>query len=238
MKIGDYNIPQNRLRDLIEDTKKFYDKFPNEEVKSELIAHTISYSPTGGAFKQRLADLRLYGLIEGRGKIKVSELGKMITYGDEKEKTDASEKIIRNIPLWNIFFDKYKASIKEENFWIDLVKITGVERPTAQTKADSIRKAYMDDIKYFKPVEKTSEISNSVPQVSETFNRSEKNMLDPQRETTQGVESNNIEEIKFSNIRIYIPKGDAKAIAIAKKLLDLYEEGITTETPIPSPIAD
>lgn len=216
---------------MIEDTKKIYDKFPNEEVESEFIAHAISYKPTGGAFKQRLADLRLYGLIEGRGKIKVSELGKMATYGHETEKTDAFEKIIRKVPLWSIFLDKYKVSIKEENFWIDLAKITGVERPVAQTKAGFIRTAYMEDVKYLKPVEKTLELSNSVPQVSETFNRSEKNMVDQQGEQNQGVESESIEEIKFSNIRIWIPKGDAKAISMAKKLLDLYEEGITKETP-------
>ncbi len=38
-----------------------------------------------------------------------------------------------------------------------------------------------------------------------------------------------IEKIKFGDIEISLPKGDAKAIAKARKLLDLYEEHVSEE---------
>lgn len=231
MKIGSYTVPNNRLRNLIEDAKKVYEKFPNEEVEAEFIAHTLDNSPTSGAFKQKLADLRSYGLLEGRGKIRISELGKKVTYGHEDEKRDAFEKIIKTIPLWGIFFDKYGVSIKEDNFWVDLAKITGLERPESQNKAEWVRKAYLEDVRYYKPVEKAQkpifEQEKPFESVSEPIDRNEKKMI-PAQEPKTPIENKakpeNIDEISFGDIRIWIPKGDAKAVSKAKKLLDIYIE--------------
>ena len=58
------------------------------------------------------------------------------------------DKIVKNIPLWGILFEKYGLSIKEDGFWIDLVQITGAERPDAQKEAEYIRNAYIADSKY------------------------------------------------------------------------------------------
>lgn len=238
MKIGNYTIPNNRLRDLIEDAKKVYEKFPNEEVETEFIAHTLDNSPTSGSFKQKLADLRTYGLLEGRGKIRISELGKKVTYGHEDEKREAFEKIIKNIPLWGIFLDKYGVSIKEDNFWVDLAKITGLERPESQNKAELVRKAYIEDVRYLELAKKPSESPNYAPQMDEAIDRGEKKMIDhPERveaSLEDKVRPESIEEIKFGDIRIWIPKQNAKAVIMAKKLLELYEEGITKDAPTAS----
>jgi len=158
MKIGDWVIPQNRLATSLHDIKKIYEQFKSDETSNDLIAHTLNQAPRGGAFLQKMADLRAYGLIEGRGgKIRVTELGKQATYGHSQERATALEKIIKNIPLWGILFDKYGTSIKEENFWIDLVQITGAERLDAQKQANFIRNAYIMDVKNILPVEKPAE---------------------------------------------------------------------------------
>lgn len=236
MKIGTFRIPTFRLYpNLIAYTKKIYEKFPNEETKVEYVAQLIGHkSHRSGTFLQRAADLRLYGLIEGKGKIKVSELGKKITYGHESEKIEALEKAIRNIPLWDTLLNNYGPNINSDDFWVVLAKITDVERLEAQKKAKWILNAYMEDVSHLKPIEKSIETSNSNLQKVEASDNNRNDMVN------QTVEPNiepikeqvDIEEIKFGNIYIRIPKRDAKATTIAKKLLELYEEGVTKETVI------
>lgn len=227
MKIGKHSIPKYRLQGLIEDTKKIYEQFNGKESELEFVGHTIGHLPKSGAFRQKLADLRSYGLIEGRGKIKVSELGKKVTYGTEPERMEALEHIIRNIPLWSSILDKYGVNIKEENFWVDLAQITGAERLEAQTKANEVRKAYLEDVTYYKPVEKAQESglerANQPEPIPEPINRRDTTMenLTPDVGT---VKPKDMYEINLGNVRIWIQKGDIKAVIKAKKILDIFLE--------------
>ncbi|MCZ7400121.1 MAG: hypothetical protein O8C62_10700 [Candidatus Methanoperedens sp.] len=238
MRIGTHIIPKYRLQSLIDDTKKIYEQFNGRESEPEYIAHTLGHQPKSGSFVQKLADMRSYGLIDRRGKISVSELGKKITYGTESEKTEALDKILRNIPLWGIFLDKFGVNIKEETFWVDLAQITGVERLEAQTKANEVRKAYLEDVRYYKPVEKAQELPEPKNPIPEPLDKSENKMIDHPERVEASVEDKvrpeSIEEIKFGDIRIWIPKQNAKAVIMAKKLLELYEEGITKDAPTAS----
>lgn len=241
MKIGTHTIPKYRLQGLIDDTKKIYEQFNGKETEPEYIAHTIGHQPKSGAFVQKLADMRSYGLIDRRGKIKVSELGKQITYGTESEKTEALDKILRNIPLWGILLDKYGVNIKEETFWVDLAQITGVERLEAQTKANDIRKAYLEDVRYYKPVEKAQEPeldqAKQPELVTGPIDRSQNKMTpsqDPKVLSGSKAKPEGIDEINLGDIRIWIPKGDAKAVSKAKKLLDIYIEDINEDPTIAS----
>lgn len=234
MKIGNYVIPEYRLQDLIEETKKIYEKFNAEEVELEFIAHLLGQSPKSGSFYKKIAALRDYGLIEGRGKIRVSEVGKKVTFGDESEKNSALEKAVRNIPLWSMFLDKFGVSIKEESFWIDLAKLAAVERPEAQMKAEGVRKAYIETVKYLKPIENPSESANSSTiNMGGAINRNENKMTlpeEPRVPIENKVKPEDIDEINLGKIRIWIPKGDIKAVSKAKKLLDLYIEDFTEDT--------
>jgi hypothetical protein len=214
MKIGSYTIPNNRLKDLIEDTKRIYEKFPSEEVEAEFIAHTIGNSPKSGSFRQKLADLRSYGLLEGRGKIRVSELGKTITYGHASEKIEAFEKILKNIPLWGIFLDRYGISIKEDSFWVDLAKITGVERPLAQNKAEWVRKIYMEDARYLDIVKKPLESSDSNPKENDRIENKESSQ--PPQIVTNAIGYIGFPEYSKAPIEIK----DEISYNIAKQLLE------------------
>lgn len=151
MKIGKYSIPRFHLDSMLVATRKIYEQFNSDEISAEDIAPILGQKASSGGFLQKLADLRSYGLIEGKkDKIIVSELGKKATYGDDSEQTSAFEELVRNIPLWSKFLSKYGTSIKEENFWVDLARITGADRLESKKKAPAIRKAYLDDVKYTK----------------------------------------------------------------------------------------
>lgn len=115
-------------------------------------------SAKSGTFLAKLVYLRAYGLIEGRGIVKVSEIGKKLTYPTtEEEKTEAIEKAILRIPLWKEFYSKWGVNLPGGDFWVDLAKITGLEPPEAQRVAETVRKAYLADVKYLKPEEAPKE---------------------------------------------------------------------------------
>jgi hypothetical protein len=154
MKIGKYWIPTNRLEALLAATKKIYEATRGDETSAELIADVLKHSPNSGTFGTKMGDLRTYGLIEGRGeKITVTDLGKQATtFGDERERNEALQRIVRNVELWRILLDKYGVNIKKENFWLDLVKITGADRLDAKNKEAAVRKAYLEAVEYIKSV--------------------------------------------------------------------------------------
>ena len=95
-KIGKYDYPDIPLNESIEDAKKIYDRFKEEEVDSKLISETIGYR--GGTFYYRLSALRKFGLITPRGKVGITDLGKRITYPANREiEIDAVEEAIKNV---------------------------------------------------------------------------------------------------------------------------------------------
>ena len=160
MRIGNYIIPDVRLYPaLVEATKTIYDTYPKEEISDMLaLAKVLGHkSSKSGTFLAKMSYLRAYGLIEGRGAVKVSEIGKKITYGNDEQKTNAATKAILKIPLWNELYSRYSAELPKANFWAHLAKIAVLEAPEAQRVAERVRKAYLDDIRYVKAEKKPKE---------------------------------------------------------------------------------
>jgi len=148
MKIGTYNIPLNRLDKMLQATKKIHDEFRSDEVSKKdigpLLGHDVVRS---GALGQKIADMRAYGLLEGgRDKFRVTKIGVDALWGTSEEKSAAIQQAVRNIPLWSVLLDRYGSKIKEENFWVNLRKITGVESADARKNASAVRNAYMADV--------------------------------------------------------------------------------------------
>ena len=78
-----WKIPRMRLYpELFDNIKKLYDKFGQAEVDQETVAQLWGHkSAKSSQFRVvKLGSLRSYGLIEGRGKLRVSNLGKRLTY--------------------------------------------------------------------------------------------------------------------------------------------------------------
>lgn len=160
MKVGKYDIPDMRLFPLLyEATKKLYEHFKSEEAVDILtVANLLGHkTDKSGAFIRKLACLRAYGLIEKRG-VKVTELGKKLTYGaSEEERNDALKEAILNIPLWKEFYTRWGVNLPSSNFWVELTKIAGLEAPDAKRLEEIVRNAYLDDIRYLKVEKKPEE---------------------------------------------------------------------------------
>ena len=213
VKIGKYDIPQFRLHaGLVEATSTLYENFKGEEAPNlltvaQLLGHKTDKS---GGFLTKLADLRSYGLITSRG-VKVTELGKILTYGEsEEQKNEAYKEALLNIPLWKELYRQFGKTLPSSNFWAQLGKIAGLEAPDAKKVEEIVRKAYLGEIQYVKE-EKKPETGDKGMEGADNINK------DQAKPTT-------LEELRFGdNVRIWLPKENIKeAWTKAKKMIDIY----------------
>lgn len=150
MRIGRYSVPPIRLYPtLIDAVRRMYNKFQDNEVSdlNEVAAALNHTSAKSGAFLLKLTALRAYGLIDGRGKIHITELGSVLAYPkDRSEEEKALEKAATNIPLWKELYLRFGVTLPKQGFAEELAKITGASIDEAKAKEDWIRRAYQDDL--------------------------------------------------------------------------------------------
>jgi len=243
-KIGTYDYPENSMSEMLEILKILGEE---KIQRTDLLANRLQHKDAkSGTFLNKLTSMSRYGLLKGQIRadtVTLSELAKkIIHYKDADEYNDAINEAIRNIKLFDLLYQRLGDKQPNDNFWVDLVETTGVDRELAKKEEYKVSKIYKDALQYLKPVEKAQEPRFEQPKppesTSEPIDRSEKKMIDhPERveaSLEDKVRPESIEEIKFGDIRIWIPKQNAKAVIMAKKLLELYEEGITKDAPTAS----
>lgn len=217
MKIGSYSIPDIRLfPNIYNDIKLVYDNYRLEEAKDEdTVAKLLKHKrASGGTWFSKLADMRLYGVLEPRG-FKLTSLAEKMTYGTEEEKQEAIKKAILNISLWKELFGRFGKEIPESNFWVQVQKITGIDPLEARNVADSLRKAYLDDISHIKPEKEVSKM----PQ-----DQDEGKIEIDKAKLPEGIEQLTL----GANIKVWLPKDDKESAKKAIQLIKLYS-GIEEE---------
>jgi len=179
MKLGDHTIPDNpnRLPFLIDVTKKIYDTYHSDTIKNanknDALAQLLEFkSSNNGAYWNRLAALKAYGLLEGRGDIRVSQLGKDTTYGTGQTRAEAVLKAFLNISLWKSLYEAHRLELPSQDFWAKLQKIANCEPPVAKSGEAFIREAFEEDAKVIRSIKQEV--------IEETI-------LTPPEQTTQGI---------------------------------------------------
>jgi len=171
MNIGNFQVPNNpyRLPRLVEHIKKIYDSYKGDVIqnakKNDTLAQLCGYkSSNNGAYWGELAALRAYGLLEGRSDLRVSDLAKQITYGNEQQKSEALLKSVLNIPLWKELYNRHRLQLPTQEFWAKLANITGCEAPVAKSNESFITEAFIEDTKDIKHVKQyTTEAMDLTP---------------------------------------------------------------------------
>jgi len=167
MEVGSYSIPEMRLfPSPIEAVKTMYNKFETKEVDYTTLASVLGHkSSRSGSFTAKTTVLRAYNLIDGRGKVHVTETGRKIAdpASSESVRNDGMIEALTAIPLWKDIFAKYTKAGKElpaSDFWLVLREICLVSSEEAQNKSELVRKAYLEDISKIRPPTKTGGDSN------------------------------------------------------------------------------
>ena len=247
MKIGNYEIPDIRLSEAIQDVKKIFDKVKNTQDLTHYtdIAVMLDYrSKIGGAFYRRLNSLTLFGLLEGRAKYRVTELGENISYPiDEANKNELTSKAFLSVSLWNKIYSKHGKQLSD-NVWFDIKNITGISAPEAQAVEKDVRKWYLEDVVFV--VEKSNsknedstsitllEENNSKPNFEDYkvgSNINKENFKSNNYQNNFNINETTLEKIPFGkDIIIYLPKGNIlKAWEKAQKYMKLYLEDFEEE---------
>lgn len=150
MKVGNYDVPDNRLiPSAVSDAKKIYDVVKTSQIKTSEMGKVFGYKTyTTGVFYRRLNSMIGYGLLEkiSSTSFKITNLGMELCYPDPDKENILKNKAILNVGLWKELFDKCGKTPPISNFWIQLKNIAKVEPNEAQKIESQVKKWYMDDI--------------------------------------------------------------------------------------------
>ncbi|MDV3244427.1 MAG: hypothetical protein LYZ66_04535 [Nitrososphaerales archaeon] len=221
MKIGNYEVPDMRLHPTLTDSiKTMYNKFAQAEVDFVTLAPVLGHkTANSGSFTTKLAMMRAYRLVDGRGKARVTDTGRKIalpTQGTEEENEGYIE-AVTNVPLWKELYEKYTRSssdLPDADFWLILRQITGVTPEEAKTKAETVRKAYLEDIRRIR-----------VPKQGETKPSSEPQSGGQGLVGTKPSPTINEEVISFEGgaLRLTLPKENiTQTWKKARRMIDAY----------------
>lgn len=162
MKVGaKYEYPDWRLHPtLIENLQKMYGRFGQNKIEDRnMLAVFLGHTQVTGAYLSKMAALRAYGVITGRGYIQVSDLGKRIVHPEKAgDPFEAVKDAIINIPLWRVLYEKYtgkNVELPDVDFWVDLQQIADLVPDDAKKASKNVRKDYLDDVQYLKSLEGT-----------------------------------------------------------------------------------
>jgi hypothetical protein len=209
MNLGSYEIPEARLLPCIADAKTLYEAIGSEEIGSNDVAQILGYKTnTTTPFYRRLNSMTLFGLVERKGKCRVSELGKKLAY-PEKQDQEAllKRKAVLNVSLWSELFKRIGKNPPEDTFWVQLKNITGAEAPLARQAQNIVRKWYLEDI---------SQISDDLLNVEEEPSKFSpvgytNNIRTPSMGSQSYVNpSEDFETINFGKVTIQLPKENIK----------------------------
>jgi hypothetical protein len=235
LRIGSYEIPEIRfVSGALNDIKKIYDsvKSVDRQIHANDLAILLGYrTPTSGGFYRRINSLISYGLLEGRGRFRVTKVGEDILYpsGEEQKSLLLRESILR-VSLWNELYKKYKKNLPD-NFWLGIKELTGVSSAEAQTVEKEIRRWYLQDIE---PI--TEEVSSNISRKEQEA--SNNSIIDgKQKEVSlqraSALISNKIEEIPFAGkyaIKKPVNEDVRRSWERLKKYMEIYLEDFDKES--------
>lgn len=104
----------------------------------EAIAAAVKFSPKSSSFRIKIADLIQYGLLEGRGSLKATDLAQRLATGDKTVYKD----IMENIPLLKSLYNNLAGQEAPQDITPYLMTITKCDRIDAEKKKERIRNLY------------------------------------------------------------------------------------------------
>ena len=168
-ELGKYKYPDLDFEKAITVISKIQGDYDGQVTASQL-AGIFGIGSRGQGFQNRVEDLKLYGLIEGSGVYKLSELGKRIV--ENPNDAEAKAEAFLKAPLFKAMHDHFKGKIPED--MSVFVSRLGTASKESDEKKVSIRAArlrnhYNEALPYLMPevggwpLNKTSPTIGGVP---------------------------------------------------------------------------
>ena len=206
-KLNGYDYPDIKLSDAIELANNLKNKLRGEASNVNALAVAWGHKDANnGTFRGKLASMNKYGFLEGKGRVKLSQLAQRIVSNiNEADKQEALKQVVFKIPLWKEINVMYGSNPTVQDIRLALQNITKVEPLIAEQEADKISKLYMDAVSYIK-----DGVNMNTPQMFGT-------------QSQASIMESDIHQIDFEGIHIRIPK-ENESIETAIQLLEMLKK--------------
>jgi hypothetical protein len=219
-KLENYTYPYIKLSRAIDIARRICEAPYNGEISVTGLAQELGMAETGGGFLYVVAALRDYGLMEGTGNLRATEIARKIVAGTSDEMSKSRAESFLKIELFRKLEDKIGITVPETTqFSVVLRDLTQADPLKVKKVAKTIRNLYLDGVPYLKSA-KEQEMEDNQLENQESTDNIDKNQAKP----TEGIEQLTL----GASIKVWLPKGDKEAAKKAIQLIKLYS-GITEE---------
>jgi len=218
-KAGNYEYPFYDLDHVIEKLRKIYEVTRVDQVERSVVAEALGMSERGGGFANLISSMEKYGFIQtGGGNVAITDLGKIVLFGDPAEIEQAKTTSTTSIDLFREIFQQYGSDVSVEQIKAFLRQKALVDIAQAQKIAPKVVAIYKKVAKYIISAEKPSVI----PTLSlEGIGRRE--IMPTEVSKVQPL------KIQYGDVYIQIPPNDLEAINLAKDALEFMAQKIRKE---------
>lgn len=145
--LGSMDYPDTSVPDAIEIAKKLAQAFRSNEFSKESLAAAMGYkNAKSGSYNQRAADLKKWGLIDGRGDhLRLTSLTHKLAAPGPGEFEQAVQSMLLNVPLFRSLHEHFEGEPPgDEDLFVTLLNLTAADRLAVKESLPKIRSFYMD----------------------------------------------------------------------------------------------
>jgi len=220
-KVGKYEFPFFDLDACIEKLKTFYETTKSDQTTRSVVANALNMSEKGGGFVYLISSMEKYGLIQtGGGNITITELGKILIYGEPREIEQAKSKAVANVELFRDLAQKHGKNPQIEQIKLFLREKANVDIVKAQKLAPKVDTIYKKVANYIMSAEKLASPSKESMIMGRTSIGGRDITIEPERAKTELL------KIQFGDVYIQVPSdiNSLESIKLAKDALEFMEK--------------
>lgn len=148
-RISSFQYPDLRLSDAVGVVERITKEYRGSITTSGL-AQALNMSEKGGGFLHKVAGLRDYGLVEGRGELRVTPLAqRIILPNSAEEEAKARAEAFLRVELFQKLHERLGGEVPDpDRFAIILGGLTKADRIEVRRKAVTLRRYYADVVDY------------------------------------------------------------------------------------------
>lgn len=170
-KLGTYSYPDIRFGDAVEIAGRILSKFRGT-VSVKGLAWELGMAENSGTLFAKIAALRDFGLVEGRGELRVSDLARRIIHpANAEEGRQARVQAFQRVDLLRAIYERFEGEVPDDSsLLIALEEITKAPREEIVRRFTLIQKHLADVTREMKPV--SSALVESTVPVQHNLSRS------------------------------------------------------------------
>jgi hypothetical protein len=218
-KLGKWSYPYIKVSKAFDIANTICSSPYNGEISVSGLAQERGLKERTGGFGNLVKSLKDYGLVEGRGTLKATELAKKIAVGNTEEKSVSKAESFLKIELFGEINRRIGINVPDKQRFSNLLgEITKADRLDVTNKASTLRNLYLDGCRYLKQ-ERGRKKERLDMEPSDKLDKFDKTTA------TSGGVLGKLSTLEYGTFMFK----DKASIAVARKILDLIESQLDSE---------